>query len=107
MQACLEFNEGFDAARESEIKPFIRVTPKVPFSINASAASICVLGLDYGKTYEIGVLKGLTADNKSELTRNQKVTVTFEDKPAFVGFAGDGIILPETKGARLVLKTPD
>ena len=105
MQACLEFNEGFDAERESAIKPFIRVTPKVPFSINASAASICVLGLDYGKTYEIEVLKGLTADNKSELTRNQKVTVTFEDKPAFVGFAGDGIILPETKGARLVLKT--
>ena len=105
IQACLEFSASFQDIRESELKPYIRVSPRLPFSIDARGTRLCLLGLDYGRSYEIEILKGLKAGNDSELQRNQTVTVTFEDKPAFVGFAGNGIILPDTKGARLVLKT--
>jgi len=61
--------------------------------------------LDYGRSYEVEIRKGLIADSGAELARNETLSITFEDKPSFVGFVGDGIILPETKGARLVLKT--
>lgn len=105
MQACIEFNYKFDDAKESALKPFIRISPKTPFSVDARGARICLLGLDYGKSYEVEILKGLTADNEQELSRKKTVSVTFEDKPSFVGFVGNGIILPETKGARLMLKT--
>lgn len=105
MQACLEFDAKFDEAKESDLKPFIRVSPKTPFSVDARGSRICLLGLDYGKSYEVDILKGLTADTLGELKHKKSVSVTFEDKPSFVGFVGNGIILPETKGARLVLKT--
>ena len=105
MQACVEFNSTFDDTKESALKPFIRVSPKTPFSVDARGARLCLLGLDYGKSYEVEVLKGLTADNGEALAQKQSLTVTFEDKPSFVGFVGNGIILPETKGARLSLKT--
>ena len=104
-QVCLEFSESFEDAKESDLKPFLRVTPKTPFSIDARKSRLCLLGLDYGRSYEVRILKGLTADNHSELTASRTVPVTFEDKPAYVGFAGEGIILPETKGARVTLKT--
>ena len=105
MQACIEFDAAFEAAKESAIKPFIRISPKTPISIDARGTRICLLGLDYGQSYSVEVLKGLEADGGETLSRNETVAVTFEDKPAFVGFAGDGIILPQTKGAKLVLKT--
>ena len=105
MQACLEFNAQFDDAKESDLKPFIRLSPKTPFSVDARSTRLCLLGLDYGRSYEIEVLKGLTADNTASLSRTETVSVTFEDKPSYVGFVGNGIILPETQGARLVLKT--
>ena len=105
IQACIEFNAKFDEIKESDLKPFIRISPKIPFSVDAKGAQLCLLGLNYGRSYEVEVLKGLEADNGAKLARKVTLTLTFEDKPAFVGFVGDGIILPETKGARLVLKT--
>ncbi|MEP3655162.1 MAG: alpha-2-macroglobulin [Litorimonas sp.] len=105
MQACMEFNSSFDEAKESALKPFVRISPETPFSIDARGPRLCLLGLDYGRSYEVEILKGLTADTGQTLSRTEMLTVTFEDKPSFVGFAGDGIILPETKGARLTLKT--
>lgn len=105
LQACLEFDASFEKKKESALKPFLRISPESPFSVDARANRLCLLGLDSGRSYEITVLKGLKSDNESELTRSVNVTATFEDKPAFVGFVGDGIILPETKGARVVLKT--
>jgi len=103
--ACLEFNGSFENTKESDVKPFLRVTPETPFSIDARGNRICLLGLNSGRSYNIQILKDLTADNKSVLPNDVSLTATFEDKPAFVGFAGDGIILPDTKGARVVLKT--
>jgi len=105
IQACLEFDASFRDVKESDLKPFIRVSPETPFSIDARGYRICLLGLDSGRSYEINILKGLISDKGSEFSRDLTVTATFEDKPAFVGFAGDGIILPETKDARVVLKT--
>lgn len=105
MRACLSFDAEFNAAKESDLKPFIRLTPKVPFSLDAQAKRICILGLDFGQDYDVEVLKGLTADNGVKLKNARRLNFTFEDKPSFVGFAGEGIILPETKGARVTLKT--
>jgi len=104
-EACLEFDKSFSAASETDLKPYFRIDPVTPFSLRATAERICVLGLDYGQTYQVEVLEGLTADDGTALPRDRRVSVSFEDKPSFVGFAGDGIILPETKGARLTLKT--
>ncbi|WP_427450744.1 alpha-2-macroglobulin family protein [Litorimonas sp. WD9-15] len=104
-EACLEFDKSFSAAQETDLKSYFRLDPVTPFSLRATAERICVLGLDYGQTYQVEVLEGLTADDGTILPRDRRVSVSFEDKPSFVGFAGDGIILPETKGARLTLKT--
>jgi len=62
MQACIAFDGTFDDAKESAIKPFIRITPEIPFSIDARGARLCLLGLDYGQSYSVDVLKGLVAD---------------------------------------------
>ncbi len=105
VQACLSFDSDFVETRESQLKPFIRITPKTPFSLDAKANKICILGLAYGQSYSADVLKGLVSDEGNALQTNKRVIFTFEDKPAFVGFSGEGIILPETKGARVVLKT--
>jgi len=105
LRACLIFDSSFSAAKESDLKPFFNISPEIPFSVDSQQKRICLLGLNYGQTYSVDVKKGLSADNGAELMRKRRIAVAFEDKPAFVGFAGDGIILPDTKGARVVLKT--
>ena len=85
IQACIEFDAKFDEIKESDIKPFIRISPKTPFSVDAKGTQLCLLGLNYGQSYDVEILKGLTADNGAELARKQTLALSFEDKPAFVG----------------------
>lgn len=105
IRACLTFDASFANTKESELKSFIRLLPDVPFSLDAQNEQICLLGLEYGQSYSADVLSGLTSDDGSQLNRKRSLSFTFEDKPAYVGFTGKGIILPDTKGARVVLKT--
>ena len=53
MQACIEFDATFNDAKESAIKPFIRISPKTPISVDARGRRLCLLGLDYGQSYEV------------------------------------------------------
>jgi uncharacterized protein YfaS (alpha-2-macroglobulin family) len=103
-KACLRFSAALDADAVIDDKAFVRVSPDTPFSLDVDGRSLCLLGLDETIEQTITILPGLTAANGSELANQIIETVTFDPKPAMVGFVGDGIILPRTDDAALGLK---
>ncbi|MGB3455035.1 MAG: alpha-2-macroglobulin, partial [Litorimonas sp.] len=62
------------------------------------------LGLDDEAEATLSVLPGFTAADGTELTRRVVETVSFDPRPAMVGFIGDGIILPRDAASVLGIK---
>ena len=104
-QACLEFSRNLDASGDVNYADYIRLTPAVKPSINATGTSLCITGLEYNKEYSLRLRQGLPAEDGDSLGRPVEVTVAFGDKPSYVGFAGDGVILPRLEADGLAIET--
>lgn len=103
-KVCLRFSSPLDADKVIDDKAFVRVEPETPFSLQVDGRSLCLLGLDETTERTVTILPGFTAADGVELSKQIVEAVTFEPKPAMVGFVGDGIILPRTDNAVLGLK---
>jgi uncharacterized protein YfaS (alpha-2-macroglobulin family) len=79
--------------------------PGRPPAVSVSGAELCVAGLGFAER-RVTLLKGLpAADGTSVLAANADVDFTFGEKPPFVGFVGDGVILPRSESDGLGIET--
>ena len=93
--ACLELTKPLDPAKS--YSDYVLVTPDLghPAAVRVkNNTELCVAGLGFNDRH-ITLLKGLPGkDGGVALTENADVDFTFGEKPPYVGFAGDGVILP-------------
>jgi len=67
---------------------------------------MCVAGFGFENDYSLTLREGLPSeDEKIKLQTAQTVEISFGDKPGFVGFAGQGIILPRSNAQGLAIET--
>ncbi|MEM9600916.1 MAG: MG2 domain-containing protein, partial [Pseudomonadota bacterium] len=103
-KACLRFSQSLDADGVIDDRAFIRVEPDRTVSLQVEGQSLCVLGLDETQTTTLTVRAGFTALDGAVLRSDLTETISFDPKPAMVGFVGDGIILPRQNDSVLGLK---
>ncbi|MGD2131276.1 MAG: alpha-2-macroglobulin [Maricaulaceae bacterium] len=102
-RACLVFSAPLDPSADYE--PYIEVDPQTPIEILISGQSACVGGLTFGESRDIVVREGLPSADGRELARTERTAIDFGDRPAHVGFAGSGVILPRLDADGLALET--
>lgn len=95
-RACIELSKPLDAAKTYGdfvlVSPDLGGTPAV--SVNPkNDAELCVAGMGFVDR-RITLLKGLPGKGGTTLAANADVDFTFGEKPPYVGFAGNGVILP-------------
>jgi uncharacterized protein YfaS (alpha-2-macroglobulin family) len=106
LNACLEFNRPVAQEQEVELRPYIDITPNAPIALSVRGKSLCVGGLSFDTEYNLTLKEGLLSNTADiALGADQDVTVSFGDKPAYVGFTDDGIILPKTETGGLSIET--
>ncbi len=106
LKACVAFNYDIAREQEVELKPYIEVSPDTPTTLTVSGKSLCLAGLSYDQDYTIRIKEGLPSEKSNiSLSDDQTINVSFGDKPAFVGFTGNGIILPKTEIGGLSIET--
>ncbi len=106
LNACLEFNRPIAQEQEVELRPYIDIAPDQPIALSVRGKSLCVGGLSFDTEYNLTLKEGLPSDVADlVLGADQNVTVSFGDKPAFVGFTDNGIILPKTETGGLSIET--
>jgi alpha-2-macroglobulin len=90
---CIELTRPLDPARA--YGDYVLVSPTLAGkpAVSAKGSELCVGGLGFTDR-KITLLKGLPSAKGELLAANSDVDVTFGDRPPFVGFAGDGVILP-------------
>ncbi len=102
-RACLIFNSTLDP--QKDYKPFVAISPRAPIVLSVDGASLCVGGLTFGAPHELTLRSGLPAADGRSLTFDETVDVEFGDRPAYVGFNGDGVILPRIDADGLGVQT--
>lgn len=94
--ACIEMTRPLDPGKAYAdyvlVSPDLGGTPAV--SVNQKNKNeLCIGGLGLTER-RVTLLKGLPGAGNQTLAANADVDFTFGEKPPYVGFAGDGVILP-------------
>lgn len=104
-QACLQFTQQLNDTGDVNYADFVRVKPDAGTAITIDGQSLCITGLGFEKDYRVTLRKGLPNSKGERLERADEVVVAFGDKPAYVGFAGDGVILPRLEADGVGIET--
>jgi len=91
--ACVELTRALDPSKA--YGDFVLVSPELDHApaVSVKGDEICLGGVGFTER-RITLLKGLPAKSGEVLAQNADVDFTFGDKPPYVGFAGQGVILP-------------
>jgi uncharacterized protein YfaS (alpha-2-macroglobulin family) len=92
-RACIQLTRPLDPAKS--YADFVLVSPDLgaPPAVAVKGDELCVAGVGFTDR-RVTLLKGLPARGGEQLAANADVDFTFGDKPPFVSFAGEGVILP-------------
>lgn len=103
-RACIELTEPLDPSKS--YADYVLVSPELGETpaVSVEGPELCLAGLGFTDR-RITLLKGLPARGGETLAANAEVDFTFGEKPPFVGFAGDGVILPREESDGVGIET--
>lgn len=104
-KACFQFTEALAAGGATNYADFIRLVPDTGAAVTVDGTSLCLSGLEFDKDYRATLRAGLPSNDGDTLARPAEVVIAFGDKPAYVGFAGDGVILPRLEADGVGIET--
>jgi uncharacterized protein YfaS (alpha-2-macroglobulin family) len=103
-KACVQFSKPLDPAKP--YGDYVVVSPALPSApaIAVKDDILCVSGFGFTDR-RITLLKGLPAKGNDQLKANADLDFTFGEKPPYVGFAGNGVILPREEADGVAVET--
>ncbi len=102
-KACFVFSAALQS--ETDYAPFVDFRPAFRPALAVSGRELCVGGLDFGTSRTAVVKSGLPAEDGRALAASEEVPIDFDDRPAYVGFKGGGVILPRIESDGLPIET--
>jgi uncharacterized protein YfaS (alpha-2-macroglobulin family) len=102
--ACVRMTRPLDPA--ASYGDFVQITPSLdkPPAVSAKGDELCIGGGGFFG-HRIILLKGLKAQTGETLAADAPVDFTFGEQQPYVGFAGQGVILPREEADGLALET--
>jgi len=100
-QLCLTFSGALDP--ETDYSAYVDVNE--PVALDVDGSQLCIGGLNYGQSRELTLRAGLPGASGETLEADVSTTLSFDDRPAHVGFSGAGIILPRIESDGLGVET--
>lgn len=102
-KACLGFSAGLNP--QTDYRPYVDMGDGPEVALSVEGSNLCLGGLTFGGDREIRIRSGLPAGDGRTLPFDEDVAIAFGDRPAYVGFKGDGVILPRIDADGLALET--
>lgn len=104
-KACLEFSAPIATGGQVQIEDYLQFDPPSPVTVEVHGSTLCISGLGFADERHLTIRTGLPAADGSQLGRSETMTISFGDRPAFVGFAGEGTVLPRTEADGLGIES--
>ncbi|MCX7359036.1 MAG: MG2 domain-containing protein, partial [Alphaproteobacteria bacterium] len=104
-RACLEFSQNLSTDPSVNFADYIALEPAAPFQVDVSGNLLCLGGLPLEPERQITIRQGLPSQTGERTEYDENFTLTFGDRPAYVGFAGNGVILPRSEADGIAIET--
>lgn len=105
-KACFNFSQKLKEGTETSLRDYVVTQPKIPVNISIDGSQMCASGFGFENDYTLTLRAGLpSADENVSLESAQTEEISFGDKPGYVGFAGQGIILPRSNAQGMAIET--
>ncbi|MEJ0060250.1 MAG: alpha-2-macroglobulin [Terricaulis sp.] len=104
-RACLEFSRALSTDPSIHYADYLEITPAIPVQTDISGTLLCLGGLTLEPDRQVTIKEGLPAQSGERTEYEETFTLTFGDRPAYVGFAGNGVILPRAEADGLAIET--
>ena len=98
---CLTFSGPLDP--DVDYSAYVEVDE--PVALNVDGQRLCIGGLSFGQTRSLTLREGLPSADGRRLETEETDTLSFAARPAFVGFAGTGVILPRVDADGVAIET--
>ncbi|MDQ2860732.1 MAG: alpha-2-macroglobulin family protein, partial [Pseudomonadota bacterium] len=102
--ACIELTRPLDPAKAYGDFVLISPQPDHAPAVSVKGDELCLGGVGFTDR-RITLLKGLPARSGEALSTDADIDFTFGDKPPYVGFAGEGVILPREESDGVGIET--
>ena len=102
-RACLAFSSTLSPT--TDYRPYVDMGQGPQIALETDGANLCLGGLNFGSERDVRIRSGLPAADGRTLAFDEDITIAFGDRPAYVGFKGDGVILPRIDADGLALET--
>ncbi len=92
-KACIQMSRPLDPTKA--YGDFVLISPELETkpAVTAKGDELCIAGVGFADR-TVTLLKGLPGLGADKLAQNADVAFNFGEKPPYVGFAGQGVILP-------------
>ncbi len=104
-RACLEFSQALSTDASVNFSDYLVIEPAIPVQTDVSGNLLCLGGLPFEPERQITVRQGLPAQSGERTEADETFTLTFGDRPTYVGFAGNGTILPRAEADGIAIET--
>lgn len=102
--ACLEFSHTLSS--KTDYSAYVDTPKDVQIALNVEGSNLCVGGLAFATPTDLTLKKGLPGNGRDrKLERDETISIDFGDRPSYVGFKGDGVILPRIDADGLGIET--
>ena len=103
-KACVQFSRPLDTSKS--YGDYVVVSPALPSApaVSVKDDTVCVSGFGFTDR-RITLLKGLPSKSMETLKANVDLDFSFGEKPPYVGFSGNGVILPREEGDGVAVET--
>ncbi|MGV6801461.1 MAG: alpha-2-macroglobulin family protein [bacterium] len=104
-RACFQFSKAIDLSGDTNYADYVSFTPEVKVVATPQGRTVCFAGLDFETDYKADIRAGLPSAKGETLGNAETVQIAFGDKPAYVGFVGNGVILPRLEADGIGIET--
>ncbi len=104
-RACLEFSQPLSQEPNVNFSDYIVLAPAAPVQIESAGKLLCLGGLPFEPERQLTIRQGLPSSSGERTRLDETFTLSFGDRPAYVGFAGNGVILPRAEADGLAIET--
>ncbi|MBI1252120.1 MAG: alpha-2-macroglobulin family protein [Alphaproteobacteria bacterium] len=104
-RACLEFSRPLATDPSVNFRDFLEIDPAAQVSVEVSDTLLCLRGLSYEPDHQVTIKRGLPSQDGERTRSDETFTLSFGDRPAYVGFVGSGVILPRAEADGVAIET--
>jgi len=104
-RACLEFSQNLSTDASINYADYLVMDPATTFQTDVSGNLLCLSGLPFEPERQVTIREGLPSASGERTEYDETFTLTFGDRPAYVGFAGSGVILPRSEADGIAIET--